>query len=39
MMGDGWQVAGGGLKIYMKIKYYNKILLLIMIKLYVVILK
>ena len=29
--GDGWRVAGGGLKIYMKIKYYNKILLLIMI--------
>ena len=29
--GSGWRVAGGGLKIYMKIKYYNKILLLIMI--------
>ena len=28
---DGWRVAVGGFKIYMKIKYYNKILLLIMI--------
>ena len=32
-------MAGGGLKIYMKIKYHNKILLLIMIQLYVVIFK
>ena len=31
LRGSGWRVAGGGLKIYMKIKYYNKILLLIMI--------
>ena len=29
--GGGWRVAGGGLKIYMKIKYYNKMLLLTMI--------
>ena len=29
--GDGWRVAVGGFKIYMKIKYYNEILLLIMI--------
>ena len=29
--GSGWRVAGGGLKIYMTIKYFNKILLLIMI--------
>ena len=27
-------MAGGGFKIYMKIKYYNKILLLIMIQRY-----
>ena len=29
--GNGWRVTGGGFQIYMKIKYYNKILLLIMI--------
>ena len=32
MTGGGWRVAGGGLKIYMKINYYNKILLLITLK-------